>query len=203
MAGNFLQTNMAQVLKRLVLNNSDLLEADRQDVMAFLSGGEDGQYAPASGEITGILKTMGDEMSKSLAESEAAESAAVASHEELIAAKEKEVAANTQAIETKTVRVGEVAVEIVQMKNDLTDTEEQLVEDKKFLADLDKTCASQTKEWEERQKTRSQEKLALAETIKILNDDDALELFKKTLPGASSSFVQVSSSKIAQRDHAL
>jgi hypothetical protein len=28
--------------------------------------------------------------------------------------------------------------------------------------------------------------LALADTIKILNDDDALELFKKTLPGASS-----------------
>merc|ERR1719456_963766 len=203
MAGNFLQTNMAQVLKRLVLNNSDLLDADRQDIMAFLSGGENGQYVPQSGEITGILKTMGDEMSKSLADAEAEESAAVASHEELMAAKQKEVAANTQAIETKTVRVGEVAVEIVQMKNDLTDTEEQLIEDQKFLKDLDSTCASQTKEWEERQKTRSQEKLALAETIKILNDDDALELFKKTLPGASSSFVQVSSSKIAQRDHAL
>jgi len=32
--------------------------------------------------------------------------------------------------------------------------------------------------------------LALADTIKILNDDDALELFKKTLP-AASSFLQV------------
>jgi len=32
----------------------------------------------------------------------------------------------------------------------------------------------------------SQELLALADTIKVLNDDDALELFKKTLPGAAS-----------------
>jgi len=30
----------------------------------------------------------------------------------------------------------------------------------------------------------------LAETIKVLNDDDALDLFKKTLPSASASFVQ-------------
>merc|ERR1719502_2233430 len=142
-------------------------------------------------------------MSKTLSEAQADESAAVAAHEELMAAKQKEVEANTQAIETKTVRIGEVAVEIVQMKNDLTDTEEQLTEDKKFLKDLEKTCKSQTEEWQERQKTRSEEKLALAETIKILNDDDALELFKKTLPGASSSFVQVSVNKANARKRAL
>jgi len=191
MAGGFLQTNTAQVLKRLVLNNANLLDADRQDIMAFLSGGQGGQYVPQSGQITGILKTIHDEMSKSLADAEAAEAAAVSSFDSLIAAKTKEVEANTKAIEVKTVRVGELAVDIVQMKNDLTDTEEQLIEDKKFLADLEKNCAAQTKEMEERTKTRSDELLALADTIKILNDDDALELFKKTLPGASSSFVQM------------
>merc|ERR1740138_152023 len=40
-------------------------------------------------------------------------------------------------------------------------------------------------------KLRGQELLALADTIKILNDDDALELFKKTLPSPSASFMQV------------
>merc|ERR1719284_2111936 len=122
-------------------------------------------------------------MAKSLADAEAAESAAASSFDSLIAAKTKEVEANTKAIEVKAVRVGELAVNIVQMKNDLTDTEESLIEDKKFLADLEKNCAAQTKEWEVIQKTRSEELLALADTIKILNDDDALELFKKTLPG--------------------
>merc|ERR1712032_977732 len=49
---------------------------------------------------------------------------------------------------------------------------------------------TKTKEWEERSKTRAEELVALADTIKVLNDDDALDLFKKTLPGAGSSFVQ-------------
>merc|ERR1719263_238598 len=47
------------------------------------------------------------------------------------------------------------------------------------------------------------ELVALADTIKVLNDDDALELFKKTLPGASSSFVQVKVTAGAVRQHAL
>merc|ERR1740130_1474692 len=43
------------------------------------------------------------------------------------------------------------------------------------------------------------EAVALADTIKVLNDDDALELFKKTLPGASSFMqVQVSSKEMRQ-----
>merc|ERR1719506_2650686 len=47
-------------------------------------------------------------------------------------------------------------------------------------------------------KLRSQELVALADTIKVLNDDDALELFKKTLPGASASFVQVQAGQKAR-----
>jgi septal ring factor EnvC (AmiA/AmiB activator) len=49
---------------------------------------------------------------------------------------------------------------------------------------------------------RSEELLALADTIKILNDDDALELFKKTLPGAAS-FMQVEVTMADQRRQAL
>jgi len=204
MAGGFLQTNTAQVLKKIALTDSNLLDADRQDIMAFLSGGQGGQYVPQSGQITGILKTIHDEMSKSLADSEAAEKAAVSSFDALIAAKTKEVAANTKAIEVKTVRVGELAVDIVQMKNDLTDTEEQLIEDQKFLGDLEKNCAAQTKEWSERQQTRSEELVALADTIKVLNDDDALELFKKALPATGANmFVQMGTNKVRGQKRAL
>jgi len=88
------------------------------------------------------------------------------------------------------------------MKNDLGDTAEALVEDKKFLADLEKNCATKQAEWEEIVKTRNEELLALADTIKVLNDDDSLELFKKTLPGASS-FVQVRVSSEAVRARAM
>merc|ERR1712032_768291 len=88
-------------------------------------------------------------------------------------------------------------------KNDLTDSQESVLEDTKFLADLEKNCKTKTKEWEERSKTRAEEILALAETIKILNSDDALELFKKTLPSASASLLQVQVTSSAMRARAL
>ena len=40
----------------------------------------------------------------------------------------------------------EVAVEIVMLKEDLDDTQTSLGEDKKFLADLEKNCATKEKE---------------------------------------------------------
>merc|ERR1719313_2123120 len=175
-------------------------ERQEQDLVAFLSSSSD--YAPASGEITGILKTMHDEMEKDIADQDAAEKAAISAYEALMASKTKEVNALTKALEQKMTRVGELAVEIVQMKNDLGDTAAALVEDKKFLADLEKNCATKNAEWEEIVKTRNEELLALADTIKVLNDDDALELFKKTLPGASA-FVEVQVTSETLRKRAL
>merc|ERR1719472_413295 len=138
-------------------------------------------------------------MEKDLKEIIAQEEAAIKAYDELMAAKKKEVAALTKAIEEKLVRVGELGVKIAEMKNDLEDTQETLAEDTKYLADLGKTCAAKTKEWEARCKTRSEELLALADTIKILNDDDALELFKKTLPSASFLQLQVTQSQLRTR----
>jgi len=43
----------------------------------------------------------------------------------------------------------------------------------------------------------------LAETIKVLNDDDALELFKKTLPGGAASLLQLQVSSASQRRVAI
>merc|ERR1719407_15748 len=195
MGSAFLQTPTANILRKVAEQRQE------DDLVSFLSGTEG--YAPASGEIVGILKTMHDEMTADFKEAKAAEEAAIKAYDELMAAKTKEVNALTKAIEEKMTRVGELAVEIVQMKNDAGDTAEALVEDKKFLADLEKNCAKKEGEWETIVKTRNEELLALADTIKILNDDDALELFKKTLPGASASFMQVSVSEAAVRASAL
>jgi len=108
----------------------------------------------------------------------------------------------TKAIEDKMVRLGNLQVELVEMKEDLDDTGKALLEDKKFLADLEKNCKTKAAENAENQKLLSQELVALADTIKILNDDDALELFKKTLPGASA-FVQLQVTAKDQQRQAL
>jgi len=192
MGGAFLQTEAASVLKNLVENDDKIADVDREDLTAFLSGGNN--YAPQSGQILGILKQMGDTMTATLKDVTDAENGAIATYDQLMKAKTAEVEALTASIETKTQRIGELGVEIVGMKNDLSDAEESLLEDKKFLAELEKGCATKEKEWAAICKTRSEELLALADTIKILNDDDALELFKKTLPGSAGAFLQVQES---------
>jgi len=196
----FLQTSAASVLRSLSVS-MDMSSVDREMLASFLSSKSG--YAPASGEIVGILKTMDDEMKADLASATEAEQAAIKAFEGLVAAKTKEINALTKSIETKTARVGELAVKTAEFENDLEDTKEDLAESKKFLADLDVNCEKKKQEWSEYQKMQAQELLALADTIKVLNDDDALELFKKTLPSGASSFLQIQATDRTQRQTAL
>jgi len=200
MSGGFLQTAAANKLKNIVNTRDDMQDYDRRTLLAFLSGSSD--YSPASGEIVGILKQMGDEMQAGRSEAVASEDSAIKAFGELVAAKKKEIAATTKSIERKLERISSLGISIAQMKNELGDSEEALIEDKAFLADLDKNCEAKKGEWDERQKTRAEELLALADTIKVLNDDDALELFKKTLP-SGASLMQVQSSAGSLRARAL
>jgi septal ring factor EnvC (AmiA/AmiB activator) len=200
----FLQTSTAQMLRRLALSDSSLSNFDRQLLMSFLSSSDNQGYVPKSGDITGILKQMKDTMVKDLADLTETEKSAKASYSELMSAKTKEVAANTKSIESKSTRVGQLGVSIAEMRIDLDDTTAALLEDKKFLGNMDETCATKKKEWGDITKARGEEIVAIQETIKILNDDDALDLFKKTLPSSSSaSFVQTISNLATLQSKAL
>merc|ERR1712032_1421178 len=105
MAGAFLQTRGAQTLRNLVGSTEDLIDADRQEILAFLSGGQGSNYAPQSGEIVGILKQLMETMAGGLAQETANENKAISSYEELITAKKKEISALTAAIEAKTKKI--------------------------------------------------------------------------------------------------
>merc|ERR1719390_374674 len=144
---------------------------------------------------------MTDTMQKDLADATAAEEKAVKDFKGLVAAKTKEINALTKEVETKTAQIGELGVSLVEQKEDLDDTSKSLAEDEQFLKDLEKDCETKDEEWAARQKLRAEEVLAIAETIKILNDDDALELFKKTLP--TPALIQVSATGKAVKARAL
>merc|ERR1719453_118824 len=125
------------------------------------------------------------------------EEQAQAGFEDLSAAKKRGIAAAGSAIESKTQRSGELAVAIVTTADDIEDTTADMKETEAFLANLAASCASKKKEYAERTKTRSEEVAAISETIDILNDDDALDLFKKTMSltqGPSMGFLQKKSS---------
>jgi len=196
--GSFLQTTAAAKLRQLTID-MDMTSIDRDALAAFLSEGQ--RYAPQSGEITGILKQMKDTMEKDHAELIATENQAIADYDALMAAKAKEIATNQKALETKTERSGQVAVDIVNLEEELDDTANALRSDKAFLANLGSSCDTKKAEWEERSKTRGEELAAVADTIRLLNDDDSLELFKKTLP--SPSFMQMKFTSKAVKQQVL
>merc|ERR1719160_1550267 len=141
-------------------------------------------YAPQSGQIVGILKAMKDDMEAELKEAIAAEAKAVAGFADLKASKEKEIEMATEAIETKTQRSGEVAVSVVQTKDSLEDTTDELADVEKLLVQLSTECKTKETEWGEKCKVRAEEVKAISEAISILNDDDALDVFKKARPSA-------------------
>ncbi|CAK0794492.1 unnamed protein product, partial [Prorocentrum cordatum] len=181
MAGGFLQTTSASLLRKIVLTKGDAIQdEDREALLSFLSGKDSSSYVPQSGEVTGILKEMGDSFSKSLSDASDTEANAIKEFEALVAAKAKEIDALTMSIEAKTSKSGSLGVTIVQMRNDMSDSEIALLEDQKLLQELESGCSTKDKEYEERVKTRHDELAALTETIKILNDDDALDLGENT-----------------------
>ena len=194
-ATGFLQTSAASVIRKLTVD-MDMSSTDRDVLTSFLSSNSNSGYAPQSGAITGILKQMKDTMEKELADATTAENESLANFEALVAAKEKEIASNSEAIESKTSRLGETGVNIVAMEEDLDDTTKALIEDQKFLANMETDCKTKEAEYDVVKTTRGEELVALSDTIKILNDDDALDLFKKTLPSASLLQVQVSSKEV-------
>lgn len=200
MGSALLQTNGIVSALEAVMNKASMLSyTDKNTVESFLQAGDSSAYAPQSGEIVGILKQMQDTMAADLKQATDKENESIADFNELVAAQNKAIQAATDSIEEKTEQSGQLAVAIVQLKNDKSDTEQQLEADTGYSLQLEKDCKDKVRDYAETQKTRAEEVLAIADTIKILNDDDALELFKKAVP----SLLQIQSTASELMQEAL
>jgi len=198
LSASLLQSQTGSLLKNIIRQSPAIREGQRDELLSFLEGGSESEEGGSTDTIIGIVDQMRETMEGDLKETVASEEDAKASFATLTNSKDEEIAAAGKAIESKTARVGELAVSIVQSKNDHEDTGEAVDEDTKMKANLAKACATKQKEYDDRQKLRAEEIQAVSETIEMLNGDDALELFKKTLPSAASSLLQVSSRSKSQ-----
>merc|ERR1719163_2408924 len=191
MGKSFIQQNKDSVarLEKIVKASTSVDEYEKSEIMGLLQGKQNpfGDYSAASGEIVGMLKAMKDEMDKDLNGAVGDEEAAAKGFEELAAAKKDEIAAASEAIESKTVRSGDLAVSVTTTADDIEDTTAEMKDTEAFLANLASQCALKKKEWAARQTMRAEEISAISEAIKVLNDDDALDLFKKTLSLSQTS----------------
>merc|ERR1719321_1066285 len=193
--------DIATIISHEMQKNAAMLEgvltpSQRRLVAAFVQSPEDyfdaeptfkQSYAPASGQIFGILKQMKETFESNLSTSQKEELANQKAYEDLKAAKEEEIAAGQEQIETKTQELATTDEKLAMSKQDLEDTRASLSADEKFLMDLKEKCQMTDAEWEERQKTRQLEIEAVSKALAILTSDDAHDLFSKTF---NPAFVQ-------------
>merc|ERR1719161_978693 len=178
-AASLLQSPVVEGLEATVKSTSLLSGWQKDKVTAFLAGGAG---AGDSGEVVGILKQMSEDMTKSLADAEKAEQVAVEGFAGLKDSKDKEIAVVAQAIEEKEKQSGALAVSVQQNKDALEEAGVRKSDALKMLNTLTSTCGSRKLEFEAHFKRRADEVTAVSETIAILNDDDALDIFKKAVP---------------------
>merc|ERR1719428_613348 len=156
---------------------------ERSEVLAFLDQGSDESdktQSQGAGEILGILKNMKDEMEKDLADMTAQETKDHESFNDLKAAKTQEISINEKAVIEKEKRIGAVALTLSEDGHALEDSTEEKENAIKFKSNMEEQCATVEKDKAMREKMRSEEIAAISDAVKILNDDDALEVFKKT-----------------------
>merc|ERR1719298_314938 len=190
-----LQTSTGNVLRNIIAHSPAVRPSQRSLLMSFLESGSTEQGG--SDTIIGVVEQMKETMEADLADAEKSEAEGKSTFETLMTTKKGEIEAAGKAIETKSARTGEVAVEVVQDKADLEKTTKAVEEDTDFKRNLAGACATKQKEWDARQKLRSEEVAAISDTIEMLNGDDALELFKKTMP-SSAALIQTSTATRSQ-----
>jgi len=151
-----------------------------------------------SDAILGVLEQMREDMKANLMEATQQEEEALETFKQLTSAKKKEIAAGTDETNEKSGRLASQKQQGADNKADLEDTSVSLASDEKTFVAVTENCKLKTDEFETAKTARNEELAAISEAVKILNSDEALELFKKSLPSPTeeaASFFQRTSKR--------
>jgi len=175
-------------------------KTEKKAVTAFIQNAaqpsSDGSYAPASGQIFGILEQMKETFETNLADSQKGEMNKQNSYDQVKAAKNAEIQAGQNQIDKKTEELAHTDEANAQAKVDLKDTKATLSADEEFLMMLKKLCSKVDAEYESRTKERNMEMEACSKALAVLTSDDAHDMFTKTF-----NFLQTAS-KSSRRSNA-
>lgn len=133
------------------------------------------------GEATAYIKRIEEDSEEAWRKEIADDKEGAGLFENMKSSKSKSIKTVLNMMAKKAKKVGELKVEIVNMKHMMKGGAKTLAENQKMLAELKKDCAERAKEQDEKKALRADEEKALQDTIKMLSDDDALDLFKKTI----------------------
>merc|ERR1719393_137581 len=189
-AASFMQTahHQGMTLKKIVEVGHYLNPEKRKAVVSFLEQGATGRAnepSAAASEIIGMMKAMQDEMKSDLADMRKTETDDQNAFNDMKENKLDHLGNLMKMLSDKQKRSGELALSLSEDSDALEDTNTELEDATKYLAALVASCEQRRKDRDMRNKMRADEIAAISEAIKILTDDDALEVFKKAVPSAS------------------
>lgn len=148
-------------------------------------------YAPASGEIYGILTQMLEDFEKHLSQMQKDEAADQEAFNAVKAGLEDQMMKAQMRRDGKTQQLADTDAKLEANKEEAADTRAQMKADERFLTMVREKCRQMDLEWEERQKVRRLEMEAVSKALVVLNTDEAHDLFTKTF---NPSLLQVKDS---------
>jgi len=138
----------------------------------------------------GVLSAMHDEFTKDLTQAQTDDLEAEIRFQKLRASKLSEISAAKEQKEAKDALLAEMLDKSEKAKEDTIALQDAIAADEEFLRNMRTSCSSEDEEHAARVQVRGDETIALAETLKILTQDDARDVFTKTI-----SFVQLDSTR--------
>ena len=195
---------IAKTLDTAMNKHQDMLtgvftHTEKKAVTAFIQSAQDpssdGSYAPASGQIFGILNQMKETFETNLSDSQKMEMNKQNSYDQVKTAKAAEIQAGQNQIDKKTEELAQTDESNAQAKQDLKDTKANLSADEEFLMMLKKLCSKVDAEYEARTKERNMEMEACSKALAVLSSDEAHDMFTKTF-----NFLQTSSKSSRRAD---
>jgi len=195
---------IAKTLDTAMSKHQDMLtgvftHTEKKAVTAFIQSAQDpssdGSYAPASGQIFGILNQMKETFETNLSDSQKMEMNKQNSYTQVKTAKVAEIQAGQNQIDKKTEELAQTDESNAQAKQDLKDTKANLSADEEFLMMLKKLCSKVDAEYEARTKERNMEMEACSKALAVLSSDEAHDMFTKTF-----NFLQTSSKSSRRAD---
>lgn len=138
-----------------------------------------GDYAPASTQVVGILKSMYDSFVADLEKDNAEEAEKQKAYEELQKAQLEEHESLVEALKGKTEEHADDGKSLADHKVLLEDSKAQLEIDEKIFLETKDVCKQKAADWATRTKLRTEEIAGIDKAIEILTSPEAKKLFEE------------------------
>lgn len=150
------------------------------------------KYKQRSGEIQGVLEKLQADFEAGLKEADSKEEQAAKEFETLMASKKGQKETAEEGLTNMEKETGAAGLAKSDAEAEKTDLKTQVENDEKFIKETKDDLDTKSTEWDERKTLRTGEIEAVSKAIAILSDDEARDLFKRSLASQSKSELQVS-----------